>query len=302
MMNKSLSLLIILILFMLGGCQLADVSNGTAPGRDMLCGMFITNEPLDFGSSNETIEIPMNGDIDSVLFNNADARIYATQRDIETNGIKNWDFTFDSLEGIRFFEPTVKYDSQDYRPSIFDNEIDGLFTSISDESLDISGTLYLDIHYPFHIYTNPVYQTSDGRVYVVQGESMIIEDFSKGSSANTTLTGTTTETINGVTTQKSIKAELKIEAINTITKIVLKQMDGNDKTVTQTSMTKEHIPESVVVAPNTAYIIMEEYVTDGNGIDTVDRILINTDEYFVTARFTGDNGFAQSHRIPLTHQ
>lgn len=298
--NKVILVIFALMLLPFGGCQLADPNDGSATGRDMLCGMFITTEPLDFGFDGEKIDIApsWDGNFETVA-DPQDSRIYATRHDITTNGHENWDFTFDGLEGIRFLEPSVMYNDEEYRPSIFDNEIDGLYTSIG-KVLSITGTMYTDVNYPVSIYTNPVFQTPEGEVYVTHGDGMLID--SVGSMASTKLTGATSETVNGVTSQKSMEVELKIEAINTIEKIILKQMTDNNEMISQIDITKEHIPESVSIMPDTAYIIMEQHSVDGSDKAVVDRSILKTDDNFFTARFTGDKGLIQLYRVLLTHK
>ncbi len=299
--RRLLPVVLALMLLPFVGCQLADPSDGSVTGQDRLCGIFITTEPLDFSSDEEEINIVPSWDgLNAVAVNPQDSRIYATRHDITTNGHKNWDFTFDGLEGVRLLEPSVMYNDEEYRPSIFDNEIDGIFTNISNDALSITGTIYTDIHYPLIIYTNPVYQTPEGEVYVTNGQGMLIN--SVGSIASTKLTGATSETVNGVTSQKSMELELKIEAINTIDKIILKQMNDNNEMIVQIDITKEHIPESVSIMPDTAYIIMEQHSVDGSDKAVVDRSILKTDDNFFTARFTGDKGLIQLYRVSLTHK
>lgn len=188
---------LIMLLTMLGGCQLAVDNDEMNPGKDRLCGVFVTLDSLDM-SSDEPIDIPpnWNGDPSSIVF--PEKRIYATRTEDE-NG--HFEYTFDDVEGFRLFAARDYYpDGKDYcLASMVDGQIQDSHFIVSNEDVDLTGTIYYDVHSSsFSIFTNPVYQTPDGQVYMTNGSGMSFSgDQSEGTSGSTSLSETTTETIDG---------------------------------------------------------------------------------------------------------
>lgn len=290
----------LMILTMLGGCQLAVSSEEMNPGADRLCGVFVTLDYIDISFEDQEIELPpnWNGDSGNIVF--PEGRIYATRIEEENGHI---DYTFDGIEGFRLF--SVKTDSLDglgsYSSSFGDDALqDGNF-SLSDEEVNISGTIYYDVHSPlFSIFANPVYQTPDGQVYMTSGSGISFGgEQSEGSGGSTSLSATTTETIDGEETSHTTKVEIKIKALNTNKKVVLKQMDGDDEIIAQTEFTQDDIPESIKIEKDTAYMIMEEHCIDYENKPSVKRKLVKTDEETLGASFTGDNGIVEAHSVLL---
>jgi len=293
---------LMILLTMLGGCQLAVDNDEMNPGKDRLCGVFVTLDYLDMSFADKPIEIPpsWNGDPNSIVF--PERRIDATRTE-EKNG--HVEYTFDGIEGFRLFE--VKVDNSEengsYWTSMSDSGIEDVHVKISDESVHLSGTISYDVHTSsFSIYANPVYQTPDGQVYMANGSGMSFEgEQIEGTSGSTTLSETTTENTNGEETSHTTEVEIKVEAVNTNKKVVLKQMNSSDQIVAQTDITQDDIPESIQIDKNTAYMIMEEHCVDYEGKTSVKRTMLSTDETILGARFTGDNGIIETTPVTLEH-
>ncbi len=291
----------LMILTMLGGCQLAVDDDEMNPGSDRLCGVFVTLEYLDISFEEQELEIPFNwnGDPNNIVF--PETRIYATRTEDENGHV---DYTFDGVEGFRLF--SVKTDSPDglgsYSSSFGDDAIQDGHISVSDEEVSLSGTIYYDVHYPCSVFPNPVYQTPDGQVYLTSGTGISFGgERMEGISGSTSLSATTTETIDGVETSHTTEVEVKVEALNTNKKVVLKQMDSDDEIIAQTEITQDDIPESIAVQNNTAYMIMEEHCVDYENKDSVKRMLLKPDDEFLGVCFTGDNGIIESYPVTLEH-
>ena len=291
----------LMILTLLGGCRLAVDDDEMNPGTDRLCGVFVTLDYLDISFEDQELEIPpnWNGDPSSIVF--PEARIYATRTEEEDGSV---DYTFDGIDGFRLF--SVKIDSPDglgsYSSSFGDDALQDGHFSLSDEEINLSGTIYFDGHYPCHIYTNPVYQTPDGAVYMMQGQGLFFDESqTEGSVGSTSLSATTTENNNGEETSYTIKVEIKVEAVNTNKKVLLKQLDSSDQIIMQTEITQDDIPESIKIEKNTAYMIMEEHCIDHENKASVKRTLLKPDEEFLDARFTGDNGIIETYPVTLEH-
>lgn len=291
----------LMILTMLGGCQLAVSNEEMNAEADRLCGVFVTLDYLDISFEDQELEIPANwnGDPSSIVF--PEGRIYATRNEEENGHI---DYTFDGIEGFRLF--SVNTDSPDglgsYSASYGDDALQDGLIEISDEEVSLSGTIYFDVHSSCSVFPNPVYQTPDGQVYMTSGTGISFGgDQTEGSGGSTSLSATMTETIDGVETSHTTEVEIKVEALNTNKKVILKQMDSDDKIIEQTEITQDQIPESIAVHKSTAYMIMEEHCIDHENKASVKRTLVRTDEEFLGASFTGDNGIIESFPVLLKH-
>lgn len=309
MNKKRLSILsVMIILTLLSGCQLA-VADDVPSGKDTLCGVFVTLKPIEPPAPTETvIELPAdwNGNINDVLFNEEDSRIYATRHE-EDNG--SVDYTFDGMSGFRMFSITEMNPdgSEKFQATIGDRQWMDVSSSYNttDNGSDIklTGTLCLDVHFPCRIYTNPVYQTADGRVYCTYGDGYFIEDTEKqaGEWGSTSISAAKTETIDNKETGQKLEAVVKLVGSNTNKKIIFKQMNSDDKVVEQTVITKDDIPDTLRLLPDTAYMILEEHSIDVKDNAVVSRTLLKTDTEFFSARFTGENGIVESTSVTLVH-
>lgn len=302
MKNKTgfAALAALMVLMLLAGCQLAVPDDEIAGGeKDTLCGVFITLEYLDAGAG-ETIELPpnWNGDMNDIVF--PETRIYATRHEDE-NGYIN--YTFDGVEGFRFFMiQQAGADGSNYSSSVVEGPFVDTKINVGTNDTRLSGTIYYDAHLPrFSLYPNPVYQTSDGEVYMVPGTGTGVESMGEGNSMTMTISETATETVDGVETSSTMEVEIKAESLNTNQKVVLKQMDENDQAISQAEITQDNIPESLSVLPDTAYMVLEEHTVDYEGKAVTKRTLVKPDEAFFNVRFTGDNGIIESHMVTLNN-
>ena len=93
--------------------------------------------------------------------------------------------------------------------------------------IDLSGEVYAcgDRQVIFNLY--PIYQTSDGRIYLTRGNSMGMSG-SDGGSMTHTLTSDKTETIGGKSERVKVKVAITVVARATPTKFTVAHMDGND--------------------------------------------------------------------------
>lgn len=292
-----LAVLIIITLF--GGCQLAVESSETF-GEDLLCGVFITLEYLETEQSQESIELSQNwnGNPNDMFF--LETRIYANRYE-DRNGIV--DYRFDNIEGIRFFEIQVE-DSQTlhrYTSCMADPQIQNIEVQVSNDAFNLTGTIYFDVNYHCSIYTNPVYQTPDGKVYMKQGNGRSYSDLqNEGAKGSTNLSSTTTKTVDGEQSSHTVKVEVKMEGVYSNLKVVLKQMDSDDNLIAQEVILKDNIPKLIQVLPDTEYLITEEHCTDYQGKKIIKRSILDIDKEILDVRFTGENGIVQSYPITLT--
>jgi hypothetical protein len=301
-------MILTLLLLLTGGCQLAVADGINAQSQDMLCGVFVTLKPIEPAPAETVIDLPVNwnGNIEDVLFNEEDSRIYATRHEVANGGV---DYTFDGINGFRLFSITEMNPNgnDNYQATFSDSQWEDVSSSYTatDNGSDIrlTGTLCFDVHFSCRVYTNPVYQTADGRVYCTYGNSHFYDlpDKQPGEWGSTTICETTTQTVNGEASSHNLEAAVNLAGINTNKRIVLKQMNIEDNVIQQTDFTQGDIPGSLRVLPDTEYMILEEHSIDFENKAAVSRTMIKTDEEILGARFTGENGIVQSYPIMLTH-
>ena len=94
--------------------------------------------------------------------------------------------------------------------------------------IDLSGEVYAcgDRQVIFNLY--PIYQTSDGRIYLTRGNSMGMSG-SDGASITHTLTSDKTETIGGKSERVKVRVAITAVSRPTPTKFTVAHMDENDQ-------------------------------------------------------------------------
>ena len=305
MNRKIAAVLAVLIMVMLSGCQLA-VAEDTIPGasKNALCGVLVTLEPLDTGME-ETIEIPpgWNGNLDAIVF--PEERIYAT-RTVSDDVV---DYSFDGVDGYRLFAAIEQIEGmQPYWATYSDEEIQNRSTNIMsgvneempEDTVALTGTILFDVHEPCRVYANPVYQTPKGEIYVVQGQGLWMDELqTEGSCGSMELSATTTETVGDSTSSRTLDVEINVEGVNPNERIVLRQMDAQDKVLERTEITKGSIPESIRLLAETAYMMLEEHGVDFEGKAFVKRTVLAADEEQFGARFAGEKGIILSYPVTL---
>ena len=162
--------LLLALLLLLGGCQLAQPEAATASESDLLVGVMLTPQPLDLFDLESYISdhgVPEDG---AVLGGSGDyrQRLYAAD-------LGNGRWQFEGVEGFAFFSAVVTDEHGSCSTMVNDGLADGSYTvHETDEgtSTDISCTLYVQPAEQICWYFNPVYQDGDGRVYLLPGSGM----------------------------------------------------------------------------------------------------------------------------------
>ena len=129
--------------------------------------------------------------------------------------------------------------------------------------IDLSGEVYAcgDIQVIFNLY--PIYQTSDGRIYLTRGNSMGMSGADGGSMTHT-LTSDKTETIGGKSERVKVKVAITVVARATPTKFTVAHMDGNDNLLKLEEFAPDALPESITPVDGAVYLIGTSY---GEGWD-----------------------------------
>ena len=281
MMNRIRGLLVFFIctmvlLLALTGCQLAKESAPDEGAR--MVGVFITTEFLDlFDHSLVGQPIPMHrGRPDFTALFQA-GRLYA-----------EWDeavgeFRFRDVEGFPFFTAN----SPPHTPNeiIISHVGEGITSganrlgfSDNSVSIEMEGTIYIvpGAGAMSLVAMNPVYQTADGRVFVTTGGASMSGHGldTEGRVFGTTITHTTTETINGVENTHSISVEVNIATMFRPEKILLLQMDEYSQIVLRTEFAPDEMPRSIYMEADTAYVIVETHRDRPDAFETVVRELV----------------------------
>ena len=141
--------------------------------------------------------------------------------------------------------------------------------------IDLSGEVYAcgDRQVIFNFY--PIYQTSDGRIYLTRGNSMGMSG-SDGASITHTLTRDKTETIGGKSERVKVRVAITVAARPTPTKFTVAHMDENDNLLKLEEFAPDALPESITAAPGAAYLIGTSYGQDWDG-ETAEYSICNRD-------------------------
>lgn len=275
----------ILMLTLLSGCQLA-IEDADKPSGDRLAGVFVTTEYLDLfdveAYLNDNLrvvggELSIEGDTSEYY-----GRIYAQKTAVDEHRVE---YEFTELNGFGYYS-LIEYG---------DTPLDNLHYCYADEGIsdpknhykstdegegvEMDGTIYFPADGSDAVfYFNPVYQTSNGDVYVTSGQGFSTDTMIEGQVYSQTMEETTSITMNGETESWSTSVTTNIEGIHLPKKYVLLYMDNES----QILRSQEYVPGSVMpemsIPADTAYLILEAYKTNEEGGDITHREIVNRGE------------------------
>lgn len=247
---------VFLIAFLDGG---AVQSAAEEEGEGMLIGAFVSEEDLDI----DDLEVTATGKIQW-----KQGRLY-----MDTD--EDWWALKDRGSGIYCtMEPDSRDGEEDAKSPCITNfgtlgapqgktAIDN-DNGIRTTDIDLSGEVYAcgDRQVIFKLY--PIYQTSDGRIYLTRGNSMGMSG-ADGASITHTLTRDKTETIGGKSERVKVRVAITAVSRPTPTKFTVAHMDENDDLLKLEEFAPDALPKSITAADGAAYLIGTSYGQDGDG-------------------------------------
>lgn len=289
MKNKIMfCILVFALLLSLCGCQLA-LPEGQEAQRDRLIGCFVTTEHLDlfdfeayFNDNAHKLvgggDITLDGDTGAYQ-----GRIYAeyyeeTLHHDDGSEFKTGGYRFAELEGIACFAPRItEPDGDSYITFMTDKCLDKLHNGVKsmDEETyytEMSATVYVPIDGESELlgdedtfYMNPVYQSTDGSVYLTAGNGFRSNSTYPGELMTTTLSEEYKTTVNGEEITGGGKVAISIETAYIPELLRIIEMDGSGKVLKLSELTPSALPESYTPQEGTAYIICEAVAVDAEG-------------------------------------
>lgn len=274
------------------GASLADPAAGeeSAVGGDRLIGAFVTREPLDL--------FDLEGYRDDPAADWDEGRLYATRT--ETDGAA--DYVFEGVEGTRCMAPTLRDGEGEYTkslrdPALADNRIEVKSTD-SGTSIVIEAKMYAAVGGPEDIVelcVNPVYQTPDGRVYLVPGHITSTVGDSEGMTLTQTVNENWTTHENGTETGRdegSVTVELELVAPPE--RIAVVQFGERDQVLSRVEYAPDAVPEALTPEAGCAYLVVE--TTMG---ETVDRAVYDREDESLEHFVLRDDGLCVEERTRL---
>lgn len=283
-------------------------NNGTQ--SDRLIGALITKEYLDLFDIEAYIQdhasqLMDGGEISAQDAEQYNDRLYATF--VPNKDIPDFsDVVFEGIDGISVFCSYVKTDdgSGCWTPSGDEGYADG-YTHLTDsddlERIEMEGTIYSSTLSGWKcFYVNPMYQTADGRIYVVPGSGNSFGgDVVPGMSSSQTLTETKTTTVNGET--KTTEAEIKINFVfmDMPTSVTVFQFDNENHVIAQDVYTADNLPMEIVPAKAAQYLVLEMAQKSSDGSETVERQLVQHTDDYGHAFSIREDGICVKHDIAI---
>ena len=293
MKNTKLIPLVLALVLSLTGCQLAKDAI-PAPTQDHLVGVFVTADYLDLFDMdaylNDNIDKVAKGGEISVDPDDATrygGRIYGEfvrteEKDIYGETYEAWSVVFPGVTGLSLMAPTITEDGDSFTTSIASPGVTSTNWGIhsygmdpQDTALTLDGTIYVDpalrepVQTEVSMYVNPVYQTSDGQVYLTAGQGISSDayldgEISYGESFSTTheetwevQLGADTETAH-----TSIKLTMVLQPCSAHAHVY--HMNQGHEIVKEECLTMTDDLYTVALSPEADYLIAEVEDRDGH--------------------------------------
>ncbi|HHY63958.1 MAG TPA: hypothetical protein GX501_02835 [Clostridiaceae bacterium] len=306
MMNKRLlsAFLVVMILVSASGCQLAIEDKGEVKARDRLIGVFITDEYLDlfdtekFLNDNAGKFFPGGLNNLNIDYSKYQKRLYATLVPKAGEHPDAKEYVFEGVDGIPFYAARVPADEKEnsYITTVTGKVVCDVHTSFilrdDEDSIILEGTVYVTPDTADTIYQfNPVYQSHDGKVYVVSGNSARLGYFEdEGATFSKALDEKVTVTENGISKTVSSSVKVTMTVVLPPNKISVLEMDKDSNVISRTNYSPGKLPDTITPSAVTEYILVESHSTDADGKAVTSRSVYGRKDNHIKTFYCRDNG------------
>lgn len=297
-----------ILLIILSGCRLAREDAGENASEERLIGVFLTTESLDLFDFDSYLkdnisdfsggEIKLDGNTDKYQ-----GRLYAELRqktltNTETGEkLTTEEYVFPGFEGIAYYSAWVPSAAEyvGYYTSGSDDAISDGHVSVNSgdqgNSISMEGTVYVTPDSGSMYCFNPIYQSSDGRVYTMTGNFLSSSgNQGEGEVFSQTMSATYSKRENGMNKTDSISIKLSISVMYPPEKIVVLQMGKEGSLISSSEYAPGNMPEEITPDKNTEYIIVETHKSGGQDANTTSRKLYGKDAESLEAFFCREDG------------
>lgn len=273
-MRNKLTLLLLAAAILLTGCQLARPEKEGGTYEDTMVGLYVVHydsmeeadEFYDNPHLTEYGSVAMDTQFGEVSFPDT---ILVGELDRKSHACVFPGMT----EGWSLFALTVTEENgETYNTVICDMDSNGshFITTDEGEKVELEGTIYMgppaDAAPNWDAYADNgfwryyrVYQMADGTVYLNgSGDSS-----SGGGGWGYSLDGTSTTTINGETTSKTVKASVNVEVVPRLEKLIVTQFDRANGVLKTEELPLTGERQELECLPGTAWVLVEEHSADG---------------------------------------
>jgi hypothetical protein len=264
--------MIIALALALSGCQLAKPDAEAQKEKDMLVGVFITQEHLDLFDMEAYLQDNLSA-LPGGTLSIEDAAQYSNRvwAEFTEDSDGHSSYRFGDLEGSLLasfrITPDGKSENAYWGSEVGEGICDVSFGhhSLDDGSrLELSGTVYFsDTHPDPGLYFNPVYQTPEGDVYLLAGQGTFFGAAGMGCRAGHTMKEETSRTENGEKIVHSTEISITMECVYPARNLVILQMDADNQILSRQEWNSGSNPEELKPGKNCAYILVEEHTANG---------------------------------------
>lgn len=277
-MNKKLLAVFLAAAFLLCGCQLAVEDAGQNAEPDRLVGIYVTRDYIDTFDMDAYLQdnidaISDGADIDLGDTREYYGRIYAQlvlSSFTDSEGFEHTTYSYDfpGVEGMMLcyfrFEPQeaegIAYSGSKTDTGIIAGPIHCSYTDEGEE-ITMSGSIYFQRDYSGEIflYCNPVYQTSEGEVYMLPGDGIYYSAALAGEFSQTLTENVDYTDPDGVQQNYRCDVTLTTDCVDIPEKVVLIQMDENHQELSRSEYIPGQFPDEMAPDASAAYILVEEH-------------------------------------------
>ncbi|MEG2488095.1 hypothetical protein [Anaerorhabdus sp.] len=287
-----MSKIVVSLLLMVGlcGCQLAK--EVVATGEDELIGVFITMESLNIHDFEATLN-----NKDDINNGKKYASLIMEPYINEAGQSKEMPaYVFEDLEGIPFFNAEIEEDGETYRSMADTNGYLSnlkLATNITDDSREyvLEGKLYYKVGIQDMVfYANPVYQESNGNVYVEQAAGLSMMDSMEGQSGSNKIDASMTLTENNKTITNKTSVTVSYESMFEPIKTSIIEMNKENEVVLISEYKNNIFPDSLDLNNETEYVLVETTKLDTTNKEIVTREIFSKNDDSINVYELKDNG------------
>ena len=300
---------------------------------DKLIGVFVTEDYVDTfdidSFAHENADKLVNGNVtlsleDSLKYQ---SRIYAVKSEKTSTGedgseVKSPVYDFEGIDGLKclFLTEMQSRTVSDYSGEFIDNdypchtldsdmECSSVFSHNVDESAAGADTNETELNcyvYAFAdsskefigMYCNPVYQDSEGNVYLTSGQCILTggDAGSEGLTLTNTINESYTETsVTGKTVSEKMSIAVTLQIVSAPVNFLFTQYDSSGMAIDSQNFAPENMPDEYRINVGCEYIVVTETDKDGQ----IKRSLIDKEASDYTYYVASGKSYANSRKCEL---